>query len=157
MVVILFVSVFVISNKQEHKTRILLSCLPSVLTSMVSKNTLFVPVVVMFLVGFEGSRKQQRERADLSCCIPSCLDTVAASSSRRPGRPSFSSSFLSSSLTKPVFLDLPSPCASHTFHSFPSGIRSSSRGSVSRPLESPIGLVLGELIQMLQESKPPPS
>jgi hypothetical protein len=24
-------------------------------------------------------------------------------------------------------------------------------------LESPIGLVLGELIQMLQESKPPPS
>ena len=108
---------------------------------MVSKNTLFVPVVVVFVVGFEGSRKQQRERAGLSRCIPSCLDTVAVSSSTRPGSPSFSSSFLSSSLPKPVFLDLPSPRASLASRSFPSGIRSSSRGRVSLPLESPIGLV----------------
>jgi len=113
---------------------------PSVLASMVSKNTLFVPVVVVFVVGFEGSRKQQRERAGLSRCITSCLDTVAVSSSTRPGRPSFSSSFLSSSLPKPVFLDLPSPRASLASRSFPSGIRSSSRGRVSLPLESPIGL-----------------
>ena len=98
--------------------------LPSALAPTVAKNPLFAPVAVavaVLVASLECDGKQPRESAvqlSCSCCIFS-LGPAGLSSSWTPGRPSFSSSFVSSSASELVVLDdLPPSAASlTTFHS----------------------------------------